>query len=492
VATESEPSTGPARGGRESPEVVRALDAVDALYRNALDHYVVDRRDEAITLLEQALVSLDGIDPATDAGASAVASLESRVLYFLNALAEGGHGSGAHERAGEPVDTSLLHAARLRHQAGAFSKPISLETNERVERWLDYFQGKGRKEMQRWLGRSGRYRPMIERILAEEGLPSQLFYLAVIESGLNPNAYSRAHACGMWQFISSRARMYGLRVDWWVDERRDPEKATRAAAAYLKDLHEMFGCWELALAGYNSGEGRVARAQKKRPSCEDFWCLDLPRETENFVPKFIAAALIGEDPEAFGFTAGSGGPPLAYDSIEVADATDLQVIARGAGTTAEQIRELNPALRRWCTAPEGAPTLVRVPPGSAERCRTALASIPVDERVTWRRHRVSRGETLSGIARQYGTSVRAIQTVNDIGNPHRIRSGQYVIIPIGPADSPVAPGLGETFAYTVSRGDTITSIARRFGKRTQDVLKWNGLGWKSRIYPGDVITIHNM
>lgn len=489
------PGAGTFGADRESPQVVEALDAADALYREALDHYVLNQRDEAITLLEQALAFTDGIDPVTDDGLSAVTSLESRVLYFLDALGEREYESTAataDERAGARVDNSLLRAARLRRQGRDVSAPISLVTNERVEKWLDYFQGKGRKEMQKWLGRSSRYRPMIEGILADEGLPSELFYLAVIESGLNPNAYSRARACGMWQFIASRARMYGLRVDWWLDERRDPEKATRAAAAYLKDLHQMFGCWELALAGYNSGEGRVARARKKRPSCEDFWCLDLPRETENFVPKFIAAALIGKDPKAYGFTVDAAQPPLAYDSIEVAEATDLQVIARGAAATAEEIRKLNPALRRWCTAPEGAPTVVRVPPGSGSRCLAALASIPAEERVTWRRHRISRGETLSGIARHYGTSVRAVLTVNDIKNPHRIRSGAYVIIPIGPADSPVAAGLGETFAYTVCRGDTITSIARRFGKRTRDVLEWNGLGWKSRIYPGDVITIHNM
>ena len=463
------------------------------MYRDALAHYVVDERDEAIALLARSLGALHAIEPLTEDGLSSATSLESRILYFLDALGDAGREAAATARQRARVDTTLVRLARLTRPERAVATTIPLTVNKRVEKWLDYFRGKGRREMQRWLGRSPRYRPMIEKILNEEGVPAELFYLAVIESGLNPNAYSRAHACGMWQFIASRARMNGLRVDWWVDERRDPERATRAAVAYLKDLYQMFGSWELALAGYNSGEGRVARARKRRPSCEDYWCLDLPRETENFVPKFIAAALIGRDPEAYGFSLPRAEPPLAYDTIEVADATDISLIADAARATPEEIRKLNPALRRWCTAPEGAPTMVRVPPGAGSRCRTALASIPADRRATWRRHRVSRGETLSEIAGHYGTSVPAVLTVNDIRNPHRIRSGDYLIIPIGPSGAPPgASGFGDAVAYTVCHGDTITSIARQFGKRTKDVLKWNGLGWKSRIYPGDVITIRSM
>lgn len=478
--------------GPESVAVLDSLRVADARYRQALEHYVVDERGEAVRLLERSLDAIYAVDPLTDDAASSAASLESRVLYFLGALGEDGldAAEAAQERAG--VDTSAVWAEGRACAERPIDTTIPLAVNDRVEKWLDYFRGKGRREMERWLGRSARYRPMIEEILTEEGLPRELFYLAVIESGLNPNAYSRAHACGMWQFISSRARLNGLRVDWWVDERRDPEKSTRAAAAYLKELYQIFGSWELALAGYNSGEGRVTRAQKKRPSCKDYWCLDLPRETENFVPKFIAAALIGEDPEAYGFSNVKSEERFAYETIEVPDATDISVIAEGAGTTPNEIQKLNPALRRWCTAPDGPPTTVRVPCGSASACSAALASIPADKRVTWRRHRISRGETLSQIAAHYGTSVRGILTVNQIRNPHRIRAGDYLIIPIGPTAAPGTGGPGESFVYTVSRGDTITSIARRFGKRTADVLKWNGLGWKSRIYPGDTITIYNM
>lgn len=478
---------------QDGATAAECIEAADRLYRDALGFYVTDELDQALPLLRRALAELGDAHPADDALRAEKASLKARVDYFLAAI----EGRGVSEDL--PTETTRLDTIPVpvlepRESAGPCGAPVVTVTNDRVEKWLDYFRGKGRKDMQRWLDRSPRYRPMIEGILEEEGLPSELFYLAMIESGLNPNAYSRAHAAGMWQFISSRARMYGLRVDWWIDERRDPEKSTRAACTYLKELYDRFGSWELALAGYNSGEGRVEKAKRKRPSCPDYWCLDLPRETENFVPKFMAAVMIGSDPEKYGFRSPSEGAPLAYDTVEIVDAVDLQVIADATGTTYDGIRKLNPALRRWCTPPSDSPTTVRVPEGSGDRCLAAIDEIPPDERVTWRRHRVTRGETLSGIAKAYGTSVSAITSVNDIRNPHRIRSGSYIVIPIGPgADSISAHAdLPETITYRVRRGDTISSIAKRHGKSTRDVLRWNGLAWNSRIYPGDVITLRNM
>jgi membrane-bound lytic murein transglycosylase D len=190
----------------------------------------------------------------------------------------------------------------------------------------------------------------------------------------------------------------------------------------------------------------------------------------------------------------TAGAPLSYDTIEITDAVDLQVVAEAAGTSYDDIKKLNPALRRWCTPPSSSPTTVRVPTGSGQRCLVAIDSIPPEDRVTWRRHRVSTGETLSGIAKAYGTSISAITSVNDIRNPHSIRSGSHIVIPVGPgADSASAyADLSLTTNYRVRRGDTVSSIARRHGKSTRDVLRWNGLAWNSRIYPGDVITIRSM
>ena len=472
-----------------------SIAAADVLYREALAHYVTDEFEAARPLLRQALAELGDAHPDNAGLRAEKFSLKARVGYFLAAI----EGRGAPAAQAVPTETAridtiplpVLEPTEPRTGCGA---PVVTVTNDRVEKWLDYFQGRGRKDMERWLSRAPRYRPMIDRMLEEEGLPPELFYLAVIESGLNPNAYSRAHAAGMWQFISSRARMYGLKVDWWIDERRDPETATRAACTYLKALHERFGSWELALAGYNSGEGRVERAQRKRPSCPDYWCLDLPRETENFVPKFMAAVLIGTNPSKYGFEMPTAGTPLSYDTIEVTDAVDLQVIADATGTGYDDIKKLNPALRRWCTPPSSSATTVRVPTGTGRQCLAAIASIPPEDRVTWRRHRVRTGETLSGIARAYGTSISAITSVNDIRNPHRIRTGSYIVIPVGPgADSASAyADLSPTISYRVRRGDTVSSIARKHGKSTRDVLRWNGLAWNSRIYPGDVITIRNL
>lgn len=472
-----------------------SIEAAEGLYRAALSHYVSDEWEEARPLLDQARRELWEAQPDTDDQRAEKASLLSRVNYFLAALDERGVTFVAEARTESArVDTVPVNVLGTTPAVSGCGAPIVTVTNDRVDKWLKYFQGRGRKDIERWLSRESRYRPMIDSILAEEGLPPELFYLAVIESGLNPNAYSRAHAAGMWQFISSRARMYGLRVDWWVDERRDPEKATRAACTYLKELYDRFGSWELALAGYNSGEGRVERARKKRPSCPDYWCLDLPRETENFVPKFMAAVLIGSDPKAFGVEAKSSSAPLAYDTIEVVDAVDLQVIADATGSTYEEIKKLNPAMRRWCTPPGDSPATIRVPRGTGNRCLTAIASIPPEDRVTWRRHKVSRGETLSEIARAYGTSISAIVSVNDIRNPNRIRSGHHLVIPVGPGASSAAgrSEMTEDIVYRVRRGDTISSIARRHGKSTRDVLRWNGLAWNSRIYPGDKITIRSM
>jgi membrane-bound lytic murein transglycosylase D len=479
----------------ELPSAVDSLRVAEGLYRQALGYYVTDQMDEAEPLLERALSSLEGAEPRTQNVRDAGESLRARVLYFLSMLPSHSRVQEKARPGREParVDTTVVRSPSYAAVDASAGCSIDVVRNSRVDKWIGYFTGKGKTEMSKWLARSGRYRPMIQSILSEEGLPPELFYLAMIESGLNPNAYSRANAAGMWQFISSRGRMYGLRVDWWVDERRDPEKSTRAACAYLRDLYGMFGSWELALAGYNSGEGRVSKAQRRRPSCPDFWCLDLPSETENFVPKFMAAIIIGSDPAAYGFEPCRPESPLAYETVEVDDATDLETIADAAGVSDETIKTLNPAIRRWCTPPIDGSVEVRVPPGTGTRCQTRLASIPPEERVTWRRHQISRGETLSGIASAYGTSLQAIMSVNAISNPHRIRSGDYLIIPVGPdTGSHSYASISENVTYRVRRGDTITSIARRYGKRTQDVLKWNGLGWHSRIYPGDVITIRNM
>jgi len=487
------------RGSDESASERRAprgtrLGKAEALYREALDHYVQDRWDEASEALADAVVLLDAADAAGDDEVLR-GELRGKVTYFLGVIGRSSPTWQALEGA-EPARTDTIPVAVSHASAPpeACLPPISVVQNERVEKWLHYFQGRGRGEMSKWLSRAGKYRPMIDTKLGENGLPRELFYLAMIESGLNPKAYSSAHASGMWQFMASRGRQYGLRVDYWIDERRDPEKATEAACAYLKDLYEMLGSWELALAGYNAGEGRVVRARRNRPSCPDYWCLDLPRETEDFVPKFMAAVLIGSDPEAFGFEKPSPQAPLAYDTIEVSEAIDLGAVAKACGTTTDEIKQLNPALRRSCTAPRDGSfqsSTLRLPAGSGASTLAAVASLPPDKRAGLERHEIRKGETLSSIAAHYDSSVDAIMSANGIRNASRIQAGQEIVIPVGQtaSDDQDRARAPKTVTYTVKKGDTISSIARRHGKDAKDLLKWNGLTWKSRIYPGDRIKI---
>ena len=307
--------------------------------------------------------------------------------------------------------------------------------NDKVASFVTYFQTRGRKHFERWLSRQPLYMSTITALLREQGLPEDLFYIAFIESGLNPTAKSRAKAVGMWQFIKGTAKNYGLRVDWWIDERLDPEKATVAAGKYLKNLYGQFGSWYLAAAGYNAGEGKIIRAMKKHGT-EDFWVLasqrrPLKRETKEYVPKYLAAMMIAKDPEAYGFDVYEGlePEPLEYDKVVIKHATDLRVIAEAADTTVEEIKILNPELLRWFTPP-GAPDYgLRLPKGSAERFYANIGNIPLPERLKFHAHTVRRGDTLSGIAKRYGTSVQPIQYLNNL-NGVRLRPGTTIMIPV--------------------------------------------------------------
>lgn len=385
---------------------------------------------------------------------------------------------------------------------------IPITINAAVERWLQYFQGDGRKNFAIYLSRAGRYEPMMRAIFRDAGLPEDLVYLSLIESGFSPRAYSRARAVGLWQFISATGRLYDLEISYWVDERRDPILATRAAAAHLKDLYEEFGSWYLAAAAYNGGPNRVRRGIRRTGS-DDFWTLSrrryLRRETRNYVPKLIAAALIAKQPAHYGFLNIEESEPLAYDIVQVPDATSLDVIAEAAGTTVEVIRELNPQILRGVTPPSERYSL-RVPPGTSHRFALAYARVPASERVTWVQHVVRRGDTLSEIAGRYGVSVSAIRAANRGVNPRRLQIGQRLMIPragrlpryvqvntvrrqsTARAVEPQRPA-GPYVTYRVQRGDTLWVIAKRYDVTPGDLMRWNGLT-SSRIYPGDEVRIY--
>ncbi|MGD9548707.1 MAG: LysM peptidoglycan-binding domain-containing protein [Candidatus Krumholzibacteriia bacterium] len=366
--------------------------------------------------------------------------------------------------------------------------------NGEVARWMDYFTGNGRRHFAYWLQQKAALEPLITSILVSEGLPRQLIYLAMIESGITPDAVSSVRAVGPWQFMQGTAKAQGLNINWWVDERRDFELSTRAAAAYLKNLHGQFGDWSLVLAAYNSGENRIARKIRQHGH-DDFWSLRLPAQTTDFVPKFIAAARIGENPEDYGFEI----PPVsehAYDTIEVDRPTDLALIARCAGVPTSVVTELNPSLLRGATPPDLGPYPVRVPRGAGARTSKALAKVPADQRLTWSHHRVSRGETLGQIARRYGTSVADLSRLNKLSDVHLIRPGDSLLIPM-PAELAdrarktaeekghyVPPDGYVRTAYTVKAGDTLGVIARRLGVTLSHLRKVNNLHGTSLIKPG--------
>lgn len=307
----------------------------------------------------------------------------------------------------------------------------AVETHYRVRYYLEGFCGRMRDFFERALARSGKYRALMNEILHGEGLPEKLVYLALIESGFSTHAYSRAHALGPWQFIRSTALHYGLTINAWVDERRDPVLSTRAAAAYLKDLHQRFGEWYLAAAAYNAGEGRVGTALQ-RSRTNDFWRLRQQRqhlklETRDYVPKFVAAALIGREPEKYGFEQVTYDEPWQFDEVTIHQPLRLETVARLAKTTVAVIKELNPALLRNFTPPGDKAFALRLPPGSRGDFLAAYEDLPPSSRIKLTLHKVKKGEPLTRIAKQHGVTVSQLIKENGLKGS-QLRPGQEIIV----------------------------------------------------------------
>lgn len=390
----------------------------------------------------------------------------------------------------------------------------SYAANRRVLEYLEFFQVDARDRMAIWLSRLSRYEGMIRDRLRAKGLPEDLVYLTLIESGLSNSAVSRARAVGMWQFVSGTGRLYGLTVDPWVDERRDPYKATDAAVNYLSDLVQKLGSVYLAAAAYNAGEGRIQRGVRRLPgeadslTDETFFQLAstriLRRETRDYVPKLIAAALVAKQPARYGFTDIAPLPPLLFDEIRVPDATGLDVLARLADTTTAALLELNPQFVRGVTPP-GREVTVRVPRGRGTLVAERYDTLAVTDRITFVDHYVTRGQTLSDIAKQYRVSVTMIQGANPWLKPRTLRVGQRLVIPMsgrvvpraawsGPADpaprrTATVSGSAIAASHRVRSGETASQIARRYGVTLRTMLDYNGLSVTSIIKPGQLLRI---
>jgi membrane-bound lytic murein transglycosylase D len=398
------------------------------------------------------------------------------------------------------IDPKFKKAVEDEVQQVAHDLPI--EINDRVLGFIDYYQnGRGHSTMELGLARVGRYQAMIERVLMEEGVPLDLIYLCQAESAFEPRALSRAAAKGMWQFISSRGKEYGLRQTWWIDERSDPEKSTRAAARHLKDLYQQFGDWYLAMAAYNGGPLRVQRAME-RTGADNFWTLAdkraLPKETIKYVPNIIALTIIGKNPANYGFDV-SPLPAIETERVPIDKSTDLRVIADAIDLPVEELRALNTHVLRWTTPPDDPDFQLILPRGYVDKFNKQIALLPESKRILFREHQVRKGETLGGIARKYGVTVNQVSQVNKLGKTPVLKVGQTLVIPLSgvtppqllasntrPASrsTPSVPTAirAETTvdnsrpkSYTVRAGDTLTSIASRFNTSVAKLKSWNHL-----------------
>jgi membrane-bound lytic murein transglycosylase D len=314
-----------------------------------------------------------------------------------------------------------------------FDFDIPIVINARVEQFIECFQTTARERFVTWLARSQKYIPLMKNLFKAHGLPEDLVYIAFIESGFDPYAYSRSRASGPWQFIYWTGKKYGLKVNWWVDERRDPEKSTLAAARYLKDLHERFECWYLAAAGYNAGEYKIINAMKRYRTV-DFWKLAeyryLKPETKNYVPQMIAAALIAKDPERYGFTDIEYQEPLRYEKVRVPELTGLDLVAKACETSVEEIKNLNPELQRGVTPPNEDAYEIKIPFGKKDSFLKNFEVLQPLEKFQFKTHFVKKGETPSGIARLHRVDLEPFLELNHLKRTSRISKGMTLLIPL--------------------------------------------------------------
>lgn len=393
---------------------------------------------------------------------------------------------------------------------------VPLIRNAQVNNHIAYFTVRRPDVMARWLERSARYFPMMREIFREEGVPEELIHLAMIESGLVASAQSHARAVGMWQFMYATGAVYGLERNWWLDERRDPIKATRAAARHLRDLHEYWnGDWHLALANYNVSTRRMLSSVRLAGGVRNYWEIYpfLPRETRGYVPAYIAATLVAMNPEDFGFEVDFDHvEPYDFDLVEIQGSVELSLLAEAAGISAQELRNLNPELLRWATPPGSSPYPLKIPPGTKDRFMQAYRQIPDDRRISEIvMHEVRSGETLGLIANRYGTTVNALYQANQ-GLRSIIHPGQQIVIPVPPGSniairseepsraqtarvqaSPRAPSANQpansaAVTYVVKSGDTVGHIAEWFNVQAWQVRSWNNIGNLIRV--GQRLTVY--
>ncbi len=481
--------------------------AIDALIHNVQASFEAGKRDYRAGNLDSArenfnravdLLMTSGIDLQSDPRLKNLFDSIAEIIHSYELEATNEAAESPDEQKGEPApieeiaDLSLPAGdPRLERKAEqeliTVPHDLPLTVNESVLSYLSFFQTpRGRAIVETGLRRAGLYRDMIREVLRQEGVPQDLIYLAQAESAFKPNAVSRAGARGIWQFMPFRGREYDLQHTRWVDERNDPQKATRAAARHLRDLYHMFGDWYLTMSAYNSGPLNVARAIE-RTGYADFWELQkrnaLPKETKNYVPIILALTLIAKDPARYGVHV-EPETALHVDEVKPGHSIDLRLVADAVDTNVETLRALNPELLRFAT-PNDPDFVLRVPAGTAERFRAETSMIPPDKWLAWRRHRVEEGEDLGSIARRYHLSAAAVAEANRLSAHDDLLAGSKITIPAA------APPQGQLIRYRVQRGDTLEGIATRFDVTEAELRKWNGIrgkrpprGARLRIFQG--------
>ena len=364
---------------------------------------------------------------------------------------------------------------------------IPLVTNSQVESYIRYFQGKGRKGFNIWLKRYVQYKDLMLPILDQYDLPEELIVVSMIESGFDPKAVSKAKAVGLWQFMYLTGKQYGLKRNWYIDERQDPIKSTHAAAKYFQDLYNEFEDWYLVLAAYNTGPGRLNRALKLHET-SDYWQLySLPKDTKNYIPYYLSSAIILQNPEKYGFKIPKSNP-LKFDEVEIEKSSDLNVLAKAADTRVSTIKKLNPELRQPAT-PNNGPYSLNIPFGRKESFYKKFNAIPDNEKFAVQKveHRVQKGENLSSIAAKYRVLKADLQTINNITNANNIRIGQVLKIPV---KGGIYANYPEKIIYKVKTGDQLGFIAEKYNTRASEIRKWNGMKANdSSIYPGQKLTL---
>jgi membrane-bound lytic murein transglycosylase D len=511
--TETEPQV------NEIDQIRESLKDAETNYTTGVLFYQRNVLDSSQQCFEKALETLSDLDINADENPDEARWMETLLKeieadYRLTLMASGSLFSEGSAAAFRDLFSDLKNFKNLKNKQNIKTEPpdstalvydVPIVWNDKVENSLIYLQTVAHDLFERYLGRSMLYIPLMEKILAEEGIPHDIIYLPLIESGFNTSAYSYAKAMGPWQFISGTGNRYGMRHNWWYDERRDFEKSTRAACRYLGELYAEFHSWELALAAYNGGEGRVRKEIAKHKT-DDFWQLGFKKQTRDYVPLFMAAVMIAKSPEKYGFNP-TYMKPLEWDIVEVDKCISLKSVAENVGIQYDELSLLNPEIMRGVTPPDITPYRLRVPVGTKDSFLAAYENIPSEKATNWAYHKVRRGETLSSIAGKYGVSLSAIKDANGFGRKYKISVGQSLLIPrpglaarplkttkqsvstesktsIADNSQPVA----RTKNHVVRRGESLDKIARKYDITIAAIKEANNLK-SNRVYPGKSLVI---